>query len=168
MIKVTSKHLLIILLIAAVSALTGAYIAQYYFEMQPCELCFWQRYPFFVVISISAAFLIIPFLRKYQNLAVKIGILCLLVNAGISFYHSGVERKFFKGLDSCSSVSKSPDNIEDLYKMLASTGAIPCDQPQFIFLTLSMAEWNFLYCLILVIGIGRFNVLINNRRQLNP
>ncbi|MFT6077785.1 MAG: disulfide bond formation protein DsbB [Myxococcota bacterium] len=167
MIKITARHLLAILLFAATAALAGAYISQYYFEMQPCELCFWQRYPFFVIIFISTIFLIIPFLRKYNNLAVKIGILCLLINAGISFYHSGVERKFFKGLDSCSSISKAPDNIADLYKMLASTSATPCDQPQFIFLNLSMAEWNFFYCLILIMQIGRFYFLINSRRQLN-
>ncbi|MFT6106766.1 MAG: disulfide bond formation protein DsbB [Rickettsiales bacterium] len=152
--KITSQNLLIILLTTSICALIGAYVSQYYFEMQPCQLCFWQRKPFFAIIIISTSFLAMPFLKKYQNIAVKIAILCLLINVGIAFYHSGVERKIFKGLDSCSSISKSPNNIDDLYTMLIKTKAVPCDQSQFTFLHLSMAEWNFLYCLILMIGIS--------------
>jgi disulfide bond formation protein DsbB len=160
--KIASKHLLIFLFLTAISALSVAYISQYYFGIQPCQLCFWQRYPFFAIIILTSLFLANPFLKKYQNSAVKIGILLLIINAGIAFYHSGVERKFFKGLDSCSSISTMPDNIDDLHKMLLSTKAVPCDQPQFIFLTLSMAEWNLIYCLILIFTVIRFLRKENN------
>jgi disulfide bond formation protein DsbB len=163
MIKITSKHLLILLSLAAATALATSFIAQYYFGMQPCYLCIWQIEQFAVILFFGVSFLIIPFLKKYQKIAVKIGILLVLINAGISFYHSGVERKIFKGLSSCSLLAKSPDNIEDLHKMLTQTKAIPCDKPQFIFLNLSLAEWNFLYCISLIIIIGRISVLINRR-----
>lgn len=148
--KTPKKYVLVFLILASVAALSGAYIAQYYFGMEPCQLCYWQRKPFFVIIVLAILFLTIPYLKKHQRLGINLLIILLLINAGIAFYHSGVERKYFEGLTSCSSVSMAPTNIVDLEKMLMATKAIPCDQPQFIFLDLSMAEWNLVYCLVIV------------------
>ncbi len=148
---ISSRNILIILFSLSSFALISAYIAEYFFGLAPCQLCLWQRVPFFAIIIFSGLFLIIPFLKKYQNLAVKITILLLVINAGIAFYHSGVERKIFKDLVSCASNTETPDNLEDLALMLEHTKAVPCDKPQFVFLYLSMAEWNFIYCLGLAI-----------------
>ncbi|MFT7087160.1 MAG: disulfide bond formation protein DsbB [Rickettsiales bacterium] len=155
--KVTSRHLLIFLFLASVSALLGAYVSQYFFNLQPCELCLWQRKPFFVVIAISAIFLFIPFLRKYQNFAVKMGIMLLLVNAAIAFYHAGVEKKYFKGLSSCSGSAQIPTNLNELIISLAKAPIVSCGDPQFIFLNISMAGWNFIYCALLAIFIYLFS-----------
>lgn len=149
--KFTPKHLLILLLLASVFALAGAYISQYIFGLEPCQLCFWQRKPFFAIIFIALLFLMVPQLSKYQGLATKILILLLLVNAGIAFYHAGVEQKWFKGLDTCSTILTKTDNIEELKLALEKTKAVRCDEPQFMFLGLSMAGWNVVYCLGLAV-----------------
>jgi len=157
--NLNQKHLLIFLLTASIFALSGAYISQYLFGMQPCQLCFWQRKPFWIVIVLASVFLAIPNLKKYQNWAIGIVVLLLLVNAGIAFYHTGVEQKWFKGLDSCSSISEQPTSLEDLKLALEQTKAVRCDKPQFVFLHLSMATWNMLYCLwlaVLVMLVGVF------------
>src|SRR3990167_8373368 len=112
--NLNQKHLLIFLLATSVLALSGAYISQYFFGMQPCQLCFWQRKPFWIIIVLASIFLVIPNLKKYQNWAIRIAVLLLLINSGIAFYHTGVEQKWFKGLDSCSSISKQPTSLEDL------------------------------------------------------
>jgi disulfide bond formation protein DsbB len=156
--KFTHQNLLFILLIASIIALSGAYISQYVFGMQPCQLCFWQRKPFFAIIILAGLFLSIPTLKKYQNWGIKIGVLLLLINAGIAFYHSGVEQKWFKGLDSCTSVVSEPSNLDELIISLEKTKAVRCDTPQFVFLNLSMAAWNVVYCLglvLVVIGLRR-------------
>ncbi len=155
--NLNQKHLLIFLLLASIAALSGAYISQYIFGMQPCQLCFWQRKPFWAIIVLTSLFLIIPHLKKYQNWGIKIAVLLLLINAGIAFYHTGVEQKWFKGLDSCTSISSQPTNLEDLKMALEKTKAVRCDTPQFIFLGLSMAAWNVVYCLGLVLITVGFN-----------
>ncbi len=149
--KFTLQNLLFSLLAASVFALALAYISQYFLGFQPCHLCFWQRKPFWIIIVLAAVFLAIPRLKKYQNLAIKIAVLLLLINAGIAFYHAGVEKKWFKGLESCavfsSPNSNNPTTLEDLKRELENSKIVRCDQPQFIFLGISMAGWNMIYCL---------------------
>ncbi|MES2677758.1 MAG: disulfide bond formation protein B [Pseudomonadota bacterium] len=146
--KFTYQNLLFFLLLTSIFALLGAYISQYIFGMQPCQLCFWQRKPFFAIIILAVLFLMISSLKNYQKLAIWLAILLLLINAAIAFYHSGVEQKWFAGLDSCSMPEMQINNVEDLKLALEQTKAVRCDQPQFMFLKLSMASWNFIYCLL--------------------
>ena len=96
-------------------------------------------------------------LKKYQKLAIQIAVLLLIINSAIAFYHTGVEQKWFKGLDSCATTSINSDSLEDLKLALEKTQAVRCDQPQFIFLGLSMAAWNVIYCLGLVLITVGFN-----------
>ena len=155
--NLNQKQLLIFLLFASIFALSGAYISQYIFGMQPCQLCFWQRKPFWAIIILASLFLTIPYLKKYQNWGIKIAVFLLLINAGIAFYHTGVEQKWFQGLDSCSATTIKNDSLEDLKMALANTKAVRCDTPQFIFLHLSMAAWNVFYCLGLALIAVGFN-----------
>ncbi|MCE3255224.1 MAG: disulfide bond formation protein [Rickettsiaceae bacterium] len=149
--EITPKNLLIAIFSTSFLALFLAYISQYGFGLQPCELCFWQRKPFFIIIIIALLFLTIPSLKKYQDLAIKISILLLLANAAIALYHFGVEQKWFKGLSSCGSFLSNPTTLEELKLSLENTKAVRCDEPQFVFLKISMAGWNVLYCLGLAI-----------------
>ncbi len=149
--KLTPQNLLFFLFFAATFALALAYISQYVFGLQPCQLCFWQRKPFWTIIILASLFLTIPHLKKYQSWGIRIAVLLLLINAGIAFYHTGVEQKWFKGLDSCSTNVVQNDNLEDLKMALEQTKAVRCDKPQFMFLGLSMASWNMIYCLGLAI-----------------
>lgn len=147
--KLTHKNLLIILASLSSLALVMAYISQYFFGLQPCHLCLWQRKPFFIIIVIAIVFLLIPQLSKYKKLAIQISVVLLIANTALAFYHAGVEKKIFKGLDSCSTESMNIQNLEELELNISKTSVVRCDQPQFIFLGISMAGWNALYCLSL-------------------
>lgn len=159
--KGAHKNILFLLLIACIFALVLAYISQYVFDMQPCQLCLWQRKPFFAIIGLSSLFLIIPQLKNYQNLVVKTCVILLVINSVIAFYHAGVEKKWFAGLDSCLTANLNVDNLEDLKLALEKTKAVRCDKPQFIFLGLSMASWNMLYCLALITFAIRFPTVLD-------
>jgi len=150
MLKISSKNLLIFLSLAASLALILAYVAQYIFDYQPCILCFYQRKPFFAVIAFSLVGLVFSKSQKLQKIAVFLCAISLLINCAIAFYHVGVEQKFFKGPSTCSSENlEKITNLEDLKNAFAKTKAIRCDEPSFVFLKLSMAAWNFIYCLFL-------------------
>lgn len=145
------KQTLILLALASTFALTFAYISQFVFDYQPCVLCFYQRKPFFAIIA--AALLCLTFFKseKSKKLTFFCCIGLLLINCAISFYHVGVEKKIFQGPTTCSSTNLDEiDNLEDLKSAMMQTKAIRCDEPSFVFLGLSMAAWNFLYCSFLV------------------
>ncbi len=162
--KNIKKEPLLFLLLGSIFALTFAYISQYVFDYQPCILCLYQRKPFFAVIALSL--ITLTFLKTKQ--AKKISFFCciifLLINCCIAFYHVGVEKKIFRGPTTCSSAENlnEIDNLQDLEKALLKTKAIRCDQPSFVFLSLSMAAWNFIYCLALILlGLTFYRSLVS-------
>lgn len=138
------------LLSSSVFSLAAAYIAQYGFDLKPCILCLYQRLPYAGVIVLS---LLSVFLVKHYKIVTAIYILSvifLLIGAGIAFYHVGVEHKWFAGPDVCAGQGgETPKTLEEMRAQLIGTKAVRCDQPQFIFLTLSMAGWNMLWALFL-------------------
>jgi disulfide bond formation protein DsbB len=146
------KNYLFLAFFSSLVALISAYISQYIFGFEPCVLCFHQRKPFFIIIVISLFFLLIKKLKNYQKIGAILCASAFFINAGIAFYHSGVELKIFAGPDSCS--SSNFDNINDVEQLritMLATKAIRCDEPQFYFLNLTMANWNFIYCIFLLI-----------------
>jgi disulfide bond formation protein DsbB len=166
MLKISSKNLLIFLALAASSALILAYISQYVFDYQPCILCFYQRKPFFAVIAFALIGLVFS---KSQKVAVFLCTFSLLINCAIAFYHVGVEQKIFKGPSTCSSTNlEKITNLEDLKNAFAKTKAVRCDEPSFVFLKLSMAAWNFIYCLFLLGCVSFYFFLARSNSQKMP
>ena len=143
----------LILMLASVTALAGAYISQYVFGYQPCNLCLYQRVPYAVVIGLS---LLALFLRSKPGLIwwiVGICVLALMVEVGIAAFHVGVEQKWWEGLDTCGG-GDVPMTMEELRAMIANAPLARCDDPGFYFLGLTMAAWNVFYALSLaVLGI---------------
>lgn len=145
------KSCLEILLFCSILALIFAYISQYVFGLEPCILCFYQRKPFYLIAILS--FFGRFFLQKksLQNLIIMICIALLAINASIAFYHAGVEKKIFAGPSTCSSSSlDEASDLEELTRKIEQSQAIRCDEPQFYFLKITMAGWNFVYCLGLI------------------
>ena len=148
--RINTKNLLILLLVSSSCALIGAYISQYFFDLQPCILCLYQRKPFFAIIALTATALVFFKSNRNKNIATILCALLLLINSSIALYHTGVEKKIFKGPTTCSSKNLNDiTNIEDLKTALSKIKAVKCDEPSFIFLTLSMASWNVIYCISL-------------------
>jgi disulfide bond formation protein DsbB len=142
-----------LLLASAICALFFAYVSQYFFGLQPCILCHYQRIVFWLIALHSAVFL---WLQKYHKLNIVgqvLAILFLLGNITIAGFHSGVERKIFF-LSSCAATNEDLNKINDPNLLLATlqqTQAVRCDQPQFQFLGFSMADYNVFYCLFLLV-----------------
>lgn len=153
------KFILIICFLASLLALSLAYISEFIFDYQPCILCLHQRKPFWVILIFSSIIFFVK-QRNFLKIATLICFLSLLTNFGISFYHSGVEFKWFDGPKNCSSNNlENIENIEELTAKILATKAVKCDIPQFYFLSLTMTNWNFLYnfSLLLLIFILTYN-----------
>ncbi len=146
------KTIITILFTAATLALLGAYASQYFFNFKPCILCLYQRIPFFII-----AFLCVFgwFLHeKWQKIVVFLCFLAIFANLGLALYHVGVEQKIFKITQKCVAIEQNFATVEELQQHLAKQELARCDDPQFVFAKLSMAAWNAVFCLILMIFLG--------------
>ncbi|MFN4309332.1 MAG: disulfide bond formation protein B [Ferrovibrio sp.] len=137
------------LLIAVASAATlgMAFVAQYGFGLAPCELCLWQRWPYAAAIVFGLAALLLPRLRMALLVLASLSI---LIGGGIGVFHVGVEEKWWQGLTSCGG-GPTPNSIDALRAQLLTAPVARCDEVSFRFLGLSMAGWNVLWSICLVI-----------------
>ena len=146
---------LLILVAGAGSAalLLGALAFQYLGGLAPCPLCIWQRWPH--GIAIALAVLGATILWRYHRLVAALGALAMLAGAGIAVFHTGVERAWWKGLDTCSAPDISGASAEALLDQIMNAPLIRCDEVAWEFLSLSMASWNALLSLgLAVLWIG--------------
>lgn len=143
---------LIFLLTSSILALIFAYISQFGFDLQPCILCLYQRKPFFAIIALAIIAIVFFKSEQSKKIAFFFCIFFLLINVGIATYHVGVEQKIFQGPTTCSSENLNDlENLDELREALMKTKAIRCDVPSFVFLGLSMAAWNVIFCLGLIL-----------------
>ncbi len=131
--------------LVSVIALTTAFIAQYIFALEPCILCIYERYPYGVLIIL----MIIALLKNNLTpILTIIAGLTALFNAGLSFFHVGVEQKWWAGTDSCG--TKMPEigaTIDEIRAMIMNAPTARCDEIPFELFGISMAGYNGLLCL---------------------
>ena len=133
-----------IVFVVSVAILSGAYFFQYVVGLAPCQLCFWQRYPYFVIIPLSLLAMVLT--RGGPRAARALIGLCglaYLVGAGIAGYHAGVEYHFWPGPETCTPVATT---IEEL---LARETVVRCDEVPWSMLGISMAGYNFILSLLM-------------------
>lgn len=140
---------LIFIAFVSLCALSFAYMSEYFFGLQPCVLCIYQRVPFFIVLMIGFFGFVI-----HQNriclLALGLSALAFFVNTGIAVFHSGVERKMWEGTDACGGADISTmTSLADLKASILAAPVSRCDEMPWDFLGLSMANYNVIFCFIL-------------------
>lgn len=142
----SGRTALIICGLLSFSALLFAYISQHFFGYQPCILCVYQRAPFWAIVMIACVFSVINN-QKIQILGLILAMLAFVINTGIAFFHSGVERKFWKGFEECSSnLDSTGVSLDQLKQMITETPLARCDEIAWEFLGVSMANYNVLFC----------------------
>jgi disulfide bond formation protein DsbB len=149
-------------LAAAVLALASAFAMQYLGGLKPCILCVWQRYPYGVVILFAALALILPGQARWLLLAAG---LAFLVDAGIAGFHVGVEQHWWQGTTSCGAEGAAPASLAELKAQIAAGPVARCDEPQGVFLGLSIAGWNMIFALALATITLRNSIYAGRGRQ---
>ncbi len=139
-----NKTLARLFLLMATAPLVLALASQYLFGLKPCELCVFQRIPYMAIILFSFLAIKRPRLKIFLFSAIMI-IHAFLIDAGIAFYHIGVEKHWWIHGNCASTLNM--DSIEALRASILATPAVRCDDIQFELLGLSMAGWNFIYAL---------------------
>ncbi len=140
--------------LASASLLAIAYYFQYVVKLLPCELCYWQRKPHLVIIALGLIgfFVAKP---KWRAGILALLILTALVGVGISAFHVGVEHKWWPGLSTCSAPTAVTRSLEEARALIfGGNTVVPCDQPAWVFLGISMAGWNGLATFMVALWAG--------------
>jgi len=154
--SVSSFSTLTVSAVAAVSAaaLGLAFVAQYGFGLQPCELCLLQRLPYAatLVLGLMAAMPVVPPQARRQVVALCAALFA--ANAALAAYHAGVEYHWWQGPTACTGHAGNFD-INDLAAALNRPGRIQCDTAAIRVFGISMAGGNAIFCAALALGFAR-------------
>ncbi len=136
------------MLLAAAGSLAlmlGALAFQHLGGLPPCKLCIWQRWPHVAAIALGAVALAVP-----NRQIAGLGALGAATTAGIGIYHTGVERGWWEGPTTCSAGPVGGVSADELLDQILSAPLVRCDEVPWEFFSLSMASWNALISLALM------------------
>ncbi len=131
--------------LGSICLLIGAFGFQELMGLEPCQLCIWQRWPHALIPVIYIFSFVIP-----HQIWFLLGSLIMFASSLLAGFHVGVEQKWWEGLASCSSTSESlsTGSILDFSEEIS---VVMCDEIVWSFMSLSMAGWNAVFSLLLVI-----------------
>ena len=143
----TRKTLIFLAAGGSAGLLLGAFAFQYIGGMAPCTLCIWQRWPHGAAVVVGVLALLIG--GRYWG---YLGALAAASTAGIGMFHTGVERGWWEGFASCSAGSIKGLSVAELLDPAAQVAApVRCDAVPWEMFSLSMASWNAVLSLVLVV-----------------
>ena len=139
----------LLLFIISLISISSALIAEYFFNLQPCELCLKQRHPYYLILVCLVFIFIIKNLNKVVfYLLIQLGAVYGLF---YSIWHVGVENKILKGPSGCSVMLKNSESASDLKAQILSKQVISCDEVIWSFFGISAASINTLVLLVIFI-----------------
>lgn len=107
----------------------------------PCEMCWWQRYPYMVIVGLVVLARVVKL-----NIATVIWLCAILfaVDAAIAGFHVGVEQKWWEGMTECTSQVSLDGNLDDALNAIMNAPLVRCDEIAWSLFGISMAGYNFL------------------------
>ena len=108
--------------------LAGAYVGQYGFDLYPCEMCWWQRWPHFAAVGLA----FVSTLAAPKRMWIALAGLAILTSGLIGAFHAGVEYGWWEGITGCTGGD------------FMSLDVIRCDVSPWDLFGISLAGWNAL------------------------
>lgn len=130
------KTLTLLATLPSAGLILGAWTFQY-FGIAPCKLCYWQRYGHFGAIGFGVLALLIP-----NRVLLAFAALAAASSSAIGVYHSGVERHWWLGPQSCTGSMPPGLTPEQMMDWLNSRPLVVCDEIPWSLFGLSMANYN--------------------------
>lgn len=137
-------------LIASIAALSTAFTSQYVFDLWPCVLCLYQRWPYVAVIIIAIIGLMVR-RRTGDGLFLVLCAIGFAVTASIGGYHVGVEQGWWEGSAECVGDTSKAMNLKDLKAQIMSAPVVRCDDIAWSMFGISMAGYNAIAATVLAV-----------------
>ena len=155
MTKKINKKILFGVLIFVSLVLGSAFIIEYGLNHQPCNLCLYERIPYFISILLILKIL---FTKGYERTTLLMLSLIFIISSILAFYHFGIEQGFFKESLACTTENLSESlTKEELLEQLKQN-TISCKDVSFRIFGFSLAAINTISSLILSVIFGKLFV----------
>ncbi len=146
-----SRCAALIVMAVALAVIATFLIFEHVLGYQPCPLCLQQRLPWYFGAPLAALIAATPEPQKrLRGVGLLLLALVFLISAGLGAYHAGVEWKFWPGPPGCSGQG-APADAASLLDQLQSIRVVSCSDAAWRLFGLSMAGWNVLVSLALVV-----------------
>ena len=152
MFNLSKKNLFTGIFLISFIALTSAYFIEYILGHQPCNLCVYERIPYFLAILIVLINYKYNKLEKYLILSLAI---IFLIATILSLYHLGIEQGFIQesllcDLEKGANIVDKDEILEQLQQK-----SISCKDVTFKIFGLSLTNYNIIISLLLTIGLTK-------------
>jgi disulfide bond formation protein DsbB len=137
-----SRMAIALLFLGSVAVIGAALLFQYAGGLAPCELCLYERWPYYAAIPLALAALPAHTTREDARVAAILLLLVFVASGALAFYHVGVEQHWFAGPTACTGSGPVAKTIEELQAQLMTQQPVRCDQPQFSSFGITLAGWN--------------------------
>lgn len=142
------RRIPLLIALASLASLAIAFASQYWGGLQPCVLCWYQRYPYMAVAALGILGVIAAGRPGLLRLILVLAAIAFFVDAGIAAFHVGVEQQWWQGTTACSNTIDPNLTLEELKTALQEAPVVDCQKPAFVLFGISMAGYNFLYASI--------------------
>ena len=148
MFNLSKKNLFTGIFLISFIALISAYFIEYVLGHQPCNLCVYERIPYFLAILIVLINYKYNKLEKYLILSLAI---IFLIATILSLYHLGIEQGFIQESLLCD-LEKGANIVDkdEILKQLQQK-SISCKDVTFKIFGLSLTSYNIIINLILAL-----------------
>jgi len=152
MFNLSKKNLFTGIFLISFIALISAYFIEYILGHQPCDLCVYERIPYFLAILIVLINYKYNKLEKYLILSLAI---IFLIATILSLYHLGIEQGFIQESLLCD-LEKGANIVDkdEILKQLQQK-SISCKDVTFKVFGLSLTNYNIIISLLLTIGLTK-------------
>ena len=152
MFNLSKKNLFTGIFLISFIALISAYFIEYILGHQPCNLCVYERIPYFLAILIVLINYKYNKLEKYLILSLAI---IFLIATILSLYHLGIEQGFIQESLLCD-LEKGANILDkdEILKQLQQKN-ISCKDVTFQIFGLSLTSYNIIISLLLTIGLTK-------------
>ena len=152
MFNLSKKNLFTVIFLISFIALVSAYFIEYILGHQPCNLCLYERIPYFLAILIVLINYKYNKLEKYIILSLAI---IFLIATILSLYHLGIEQGFIQESLLCD-LEKGANIVDkdEILKQLQQK-SISCKDVTFKVFGLSLTNYNIIISLLLTISLTK-------------
>jgi disulfide bond formation protein DsbB len=160
------RNALILVLLGGIAVIAGAWAFQVVGGLVPCELCLYERWPYYIGIPVAVLALLAGRRRAPAVSLIALLALVFIASSALAFYHVGVEKHWFEGPSACTSPTTPATTLEQLRAQLMATQPVLCDQPQWSLFGVTLAGFNFLASLVLaLLSLTAFRAALSRRRS---
>ena len=145
--KISKKFLLIILFLIS-SILVSALVIEYSLGYKSCNLCVYQRIPYFLSILLIIQLF---FTKKYEKTTLLILSIVFFLSTALAFYHFGIEQGLFNENIGCKSQNLSNANSKNEILEQLKQNNISCKNVNFRIFGFSLAAINTILSTILTL-----------------